>query len=76
VGKFANIFCFAIVYLPIGECREEIRQYFLFRHSIFANWRMSARYLPIGEKLVDIRQLAKSTIGENEYWRKENTPKL
>jgi hypothetical protein len=35
---------------------------------------MSARYLPIGEKLVDIRQLAKSTIGENEYCRKENTP--
>jgi hypothetical protein len=47
---------------------------FLFRHSIFANWRMSVRYLPIGEKLVDIRQLAKTKIGENEDWRKETTP--
>jgi hypothetical protein len=35
---------------------------------------MSARYLPIGEKLVDIRQLAKAKIGENEDWRKETTP--
>ena len=47
---------------------------FPFRHSVFANWRMSAWYLPIGEKLVHIRQLAKTTIGESEDWRKENTP--
>jgi hypothetical protein len=41
----------------------------LFRHSVFANWRNSPRLSPIGEKLVDIRQLAKSTIGEKEDWR-------
>jgi hypothetical protein len=35
---------------------------------------MSARYLLIGENLVDIRQLAQSTLGENAYWRKSNTP--
>jgi hypothetical protein len=47
---------------------------FLFRHSVFANWRNSSRLSPIGEKLVDIRQLAESTIGEKEDWRWDISP--
>jgi len=46
----------------------------LFRHSVFANGRISWGNSPIGEKLVDIRQLAKSTIGEKEDWRWDITP--
>jgi len=38
-------------------------------------WRNSPRLSPIGEKLVDIRQLAKSTIGEKEDWRWDISPK-
>ncbi|CAF4493199.1 unnamed protein product, partial [Rotaria sp. Silwood2] len=34
---------------------------------VFANWRNSPRNSPIGEKLVDIRQLAKSTIGDGIF---------
>ncbi len=47
----------------------------MFRHSVFANWRISWGNSPIGEKLVDIRQLAKSTIGEKEDWRWDITPR-